>query len=347
MKTLVNTTLSGLRTVFLHRIKEKESRQRYDAKVTRAMEQLIDATDSRIRLVSGYKRKLQHVTRNTLEYTDDIVKMIPSAIDVCRKNFISDPYVNAFFVNVTDLQTIFSQSSEIREFIDEHGNQVIPECCALLCMRKTEKPVLGMELTGDVLNRDVQQTAVSFSDHRIYSPAPTESETREGLRQCLYGGLVTNALEHIMMGKLAFHRLQLDHQKLRARLRNLQQQMKKMDQDTPAAARMRHETEVVRQKLGEAGEALLNSHLPSPEESLNQLITVLNQPDDFIRVNKLSLRLNKMGIKIDENSKQACNQLDLTEVVIRTELPRVVTLARFPLSELPPRSDLFAHGMFS
>jgi hypothetical protein len=45
------------------------------------------------------------------------------------------------------------------------------------------------------------------------------------------------------------------------------------------------------------------------------------------------LRLNKMGIKIDESTRQPCNTLKLTEVSIGEELSRVVTLARFPRDE--------------
>jgi hypothetical protein len=51
-----------------------------------------------------------------------------------------------------------------------------------------------------------------------------------------------------------------------------------------------------------------------------------------------------MGIKIDANSSQPSNRLDLTEVIIGEELPRVVTLATFPRDELRIHTSCFPNG---
>ena len=58
-------------------------------------------------------------------------------------------------------------------------------------MNETEKTILGMELHNDIIRRDVMQTALSFSGHKIMSPASRETGVRTGIKQCIFDGLVT------------------------------------------------------------------------------------------------------------------------------------------------------------
>jgi hypothetical protein len=298
-------------------------------------------------MVNSYQKKLEGAISRSLEYTDDLIDQIPEAIEVSANTFVSDPHVNAFFVNVSDLQTVFSHSSEVREFMEGFSSVDTPQCCALLCMQKSEKTVLGVELAGDMLKRDVRQTAVSFSDHRIYSPTPSEAETREGLKQCLFGGLVTNALEHIVQLRLASHRLKKQRQMLQATLRRYRHNKGGAEQNAQPAAEVTKEIEEIRQTLSMIEEQLKNTHPVTPRESLEQVNAVLSRPDKFVRFKQCSLRLNKMGIKIEADSRQPCNEIRLAEVEIGDELPRVVTLAKFPRDELLPRKKFLAQSMFS
>jgi hypothetical protein len=298
-----------------------------------AVESVVNGTDSKIRLVPGYRKKLQDTIRDSLEFADDLVNQIPLAIEVSSSTFTSDPYVNAFFTNVTDLQSIFSHSSEVQDYMETcHDNNA--RCCALLCMRREEKTVMGMELSGDMLKKDVMQTAVSFSDHRVYSPAPSETETREGLKNCLFQGLVTNALERIVQLRLSSHQLQSKHQMLHARLRRHKQQTGKVSQGTRT-------TEETSLELKKIEEEMLHTPPLTPQIMLQQVLEVFSKPDDFVQVRKLKLRLNKMGIKISGDSNQADNRLNLTEVIMGNNPPRVVTLAMFP------RKELLAKTVFS
>ena len=298
-----------------------------------AVENVVDGTDSKIRLVPGYRKKLQGTIRDSLEFADDLVNQIPLAIEVSSSTFTSDPYVNAFFTNVTDLQSIFSHSSEVQDYMaDCHDKNA--RCCALLCMQRTEKTVMGMELSGNMVKKDVMQTAVSFSDHRVYSPAPSETETRKGLKNCLFQGLVTNALERIVQLRLESHQLQSRHQMLHARLRRHKKQTGNGNQATRGIEETGMELKKIEKKM-------LHAPLLTPQIMLQQVIDIFSKPDEFVQVRKLQLRLNKMGIKISGDSAQADNKLNLTEVRIGNNPPRVVTLAMFP------RKELLAKTVFS
>jgi len=307
------------------------------------VERVIDGTDSRIRLVSGYRSKLQDVIRSSLAYADELVEQIPGGIEVNRHTFVTDPYVNAYFANVTDMRAIFSHSSEIKDFMEGYGDNDAMECCALLCMEMSEKTVLGVELSGDILRKDVRQVAVNFSDHRIYSPAPREPETRQGLKQCLFDGLVTNALERITQMRLSNFRLNSELQVLKARQRRQQMALQKSAGTTMAAEYQ----ETCRQLEQLEGE-LSKTPLATPQAAMEQVVTVFKNPEDFVQLRKFSLRLSKMGILVGNESRQPCNEIDLTEVTIGEGAPRIVTLAKFPRSEiLLPSSTRSTSGGFS
>jgi len=336
MKHFLDDRFPGLRDAIQRNRQEKALRRSKTAAVLNTVESVVDGTDSKIRLVPGYKKKLQDIILSSLEFADDLVNRIPQAIEVSDRTFVSDPYVNAFFTNITDLQSVFSHSSEIQDYL-EAVHYENAGCCALLCMRRTEKTVMGMELSGNMLKRDVRQVAVSFSDHRIYSPASCESDTREGLRNCLFQGLVTNALEHIMSLRLAGHRLQSKRQMLHAKLRRYQQKTSEVQQDAKATAKIAQLIEETGLELRKTEEQMLETPLLTPQVVLEQVIKVFSRPEDFVQTRGFSLRLNKMGIKISDNSPEPANKLKLTEVTIGNELPRVVTLATFPQQELLAR----------
>ena len=338
MGHFLDNRFTGLRDSILRGRQEKALRRSRTAEVLNSVESVVDGTDSKIRLVPGYKKKLQNVIYPALEFSDDLVNQIPPPIEVSSSTFTSDPYVNAFFTNVTDLRSIFRHSSEIRDYMEDIRDDDA-RCCALLCMQRSEKTVIGMELADDMLRKDVLQVAVSFSDHRIYSPCRSEAETREGLKGCLFQGLVTNALERIMKLRLESHRLQSRHRMLHARLRHYRQQLRKVEPDTRAGEKIAHAIDATSLELGKIEEGMMNAPLLTPQVLLGQVTRVFSNPEDFIRLRKFSLRINKMCIKISDDSAQPCNNLNLTEVVIGNELPRVVTLATFPGKELHARLE--------
>ena len=333
MKLFPELKLSGLRNALHQRQVFRGTRQDRHPDMDKTIERVVDAVDGRIRLVGGYRKKLHEVIRTSLEYTDGMIDRFPRAIEVSSRTFVSDPYVNAFFSNTHDVQVIFSRSSEIRDFMEDYSYENVSHCCALLCMHKLEKTVLGVELVGDAIKKDVKQTAVNFTDHRIYSPAPTEEETRQGLKNCLFEGLVTNSLERVVQLKRSNQRLQHERQMLQARLRHARYQLGRQSGGGSGEAESRREIEETRLKLEKTERDLRNIHLATPQVSLEQVIEVFSSPEKFVRLQQSTLRLNKMGIRISESVRQPANTLDLTEVSIGEQPPRVVTLATFPRDE--------------
>ena len=67
----------------------------------------------------------------------------------------------------------------------------------LLLAHRQERNVLGMDLMGDQVRRDVAQVSVSFSGHRLLEPRINEDESRRFLKRRAFDYLLVLALGEI------------------------------------------------------------------------------------------------------------------------------------------------------
>ena len=110
---------------------------------------------------------------HALEYANSIVEKVPGPIQVNGAAFGLDPRVHAFFASVDQLQRILSLSRDARKFFAAPENEDRANCFGLLVMDKRERNVLGAEVQGDMIQREVPQVMVSFTEHRILASSPT------------------------------------------------------------------------------------------------------------------------------------------------------------------------------
>lgn len=306
--------------------------------VQEAVEDVVDGTDPKIRLVSGYKRKLQTAVSTSLSYIDDLVEKIPGPFEVSRRTFVSDPHVNAFFATPEDMRSIFSQSQELRAFFEKTGNNAVAEGYALLCMNRQDKTVFGTALQGDMLQREVTQTTVNFSEHKVLSPAASEEGVRQGIKKCIFDGLITHALQHLLDLKTQKRDLEDQRRILHARLRARQAAGNGLSAMLNTARAPEVAEEGIVEKLAEAEQRLkqIPAGLNAPRDYLKEVSSILDHPDNFIRLKVVSILLNRMGVKVDADSAQQASQVRLAEVEISDVLKRVVAIVRYPRSEMQP-----------
>ena len=79
------------------------------------------------------------------------------------------------------------RTPKVRQFIAHHGGTLsngVPR-------------ILGMDLVGDRVQKDVAQVTVSFSGHRLLDPGCSEAETRRQLKRRAFDHLLSLALTRI------------------------------------------------------------------------------------------------------------------------------------------------------
>jgi len=314
-----------------------------DVELYDAIERVVDGIEPKLRYFPGYKKILKDSVATSLTYINHLVDTVPGPLSINSKTFITDPQVKRFFSTLENTQNIFSSSDELRNFFDAAENSMQNDAFALLCMEEAEKTVLGMELNDGILQREVLQTALVFSDHKILSPATNEHDVRKGIKQCIFDGLITHTLQQVLAIKQQINNLDKQKCKLTSRLKKRQSQGGGLSRLLASASDSTltdiQSTESIKQKISENKK--MRKTLPKSWDTtkyfLELIKSTLNQPENFISINKKYFNINKMGIICDDNSSQEAKCILFKEITIANVLKRVVTIVRYPRSDLLPK----------
>ena len=299
-----------------------------------AIDQLIDTSDPRLRLVRHYRRRLRPPMQQALAHVDQLVEHIPGSLSVCAQAFSTDPRVKAFFSNIDHLRQVYGSSRPLRDFFGSPEFSGSGECYALLCMSRDERHVLGIGLENDQLRQDVPQTLVSFAGHQLLSPAADEPHARDSLHHCLLQGLLRQAGSGLIDGIQQRRQLRLQRRQLYSRLRALQA--------SGGNAERRQQQTNTRRQLDSVEQQLtaLEQQLGDINGHLDVLTEGLQRAPANVRVDSCPLRLSATNVKLDPQQDHDGTLLDLAEVHLGQEAPRVVSLTRYPRSEFQPAAML-------
>jgi hypothetical protein len=290
-----------------------------------AVEHVVDETSARLRAVPGYARRLRDPVVTALRAVDRMVETIPDTLPCCRATYRSDPRVNAFFVNYTGLQEVFSQSGEVRDLFD--GNARADQCFALLCMHRDENRQLGMGMDGDVLRRDVLQTTVSFTDHQLVSPGLDEADARCALKCCIFNNLVAHIRMESADAQTRAEELERRAQAWRARLR-------RAAMGSPAYAVLRREVESIETELHTPA-----LRLATLGDHFRYVADALSNPHKLVSSRQYSIFVDRLGVRHDGPGEAGARELPLSEIHVAGRRPRVACLVSFPRAELLPERD--------
>ena len=85
----------------------------------------------------------------------------------------------------------------------------------------------------------------------------------------------------------------------------------------------------------------LDLSLKNPEIYLQTLIEQLNEPLVLLNQQESMLKISKMGIRLGDEPNVAANELRLHELQVGNRPSRIITLVRYPKSELLPLPQIF------
>ncbi|MBE2219553.1 MAG: hypothetical protein IAE90_15185 [Ignavibacteria bacterium] len=331
---LLQQVFGSLATFAQQHLAEHRQRQERLTALREAIEQAVDASEPRIRLVGNYAEKLVDAVETALNYSGSVLQQLPLAVLLGARAWSRDPQVNAFFATVDDVRATLGESPAIHTFFTDGGHA---ECFALMLMVKRETETFGAVLSGDVVVRDVRRILVSFSQHRLFFPAASEAELREELKQRMLVFLATRALERINELRTRRSALEEQRRQLQAQLRALRGHAQGLrplvstnDADERRAA-------VLEQRLLQTEEELVAARKPlgTLDDYLEQIRQVLSQPEIYLQVRSLALRLNRLGVRLPPDSPEPGETLSLIEFDSMGE-QRIGALVRFVREELPP-----------
>lgn len=312
---------------------ERQQRRQRLARLRDAIEQVVDASEPRLRLVDDYADKLLEAVEIATRHCEALARQLPPPLTLGVRAWASDSRVNAFFATVADLRTTLSENRDLQLFFQQPDRP--SECFALLLMIKQESQILAPALEGDFLVREVRRTVVNFSEHQLYFPSRGESELRQELRRGMLGFLASQGRDRL--AALRERRDALEEQ--RRQLKAQRQAFEGRDQSArpsvsganPDAQRLA----TLERRLAEVERELADARQPlaTLDDYLEQIRQILAQPEPYLHLHPVSLRLSRLGVKLEEQSSEPGATLALFELD-SLQQHRIGALVRFNRAEL-------------
>ena len=124
-----------------------------------AIERAVDGTDSRLRLLPGYRKRLRKPVIQAIDHVIPLVDAIAAPVAAGRSEHGTEPRLAAMFASAEDMLDIFGRDTALADFLASPEGTACPRVTTLLLAERVERNILGMDLVGDQVRRDVQHDA--------------------------------------------------------------------------------------------------------------------------------------------------------------------------------------------
>jgi len=317
----------------------EESRGRYpESLIEAAIERAVDGTDSRLRLLPGYRKRLRGPVIHAIDHVVALVDALPAPLSAGRDDFSADPHLAALFVSAGHMLEILGRDRVLNTFLKE-ASAGAERLTALLLADRIEKNVLGVDQVGEQLRRDVAQLTVSFRNPRLVDVADNEAETRRQLKRRAFDHLLSLALARIV--EVREERTDLARQRdvLRHKLLTLERNGWSFEEGEGAPsepASLQAELADIETELERMGSdaGVLKTHLDIVADQLAQA-------EQLLQRETLRMRLDSMNIQRDAQDVTG-RDIVLPEIHNARGHRSALLLITVVPGELPPRENLLA-----
>jgi hypothetical protein len=299
-------------------------RQKEEA-LTQAIDRVCKVSAPVICTLRDCRRDLRSPVDNALSYIQQAIDAIPGPVPLSPENWDHDPLLKAFFVGPGELGSLLTGDSRLKVFFAQAQTD---RAFALLTATKVERTIFTTAVEGEIVRRDVPQTAVEFNDFRLLDLAATEAATRHALKNRALNALVAQVLERLLQLRALKDELREQQRILSIQLKIQQTRRHSLDGlmsedreiEAAAPAGQQALTDIDRQIQD------LGAESDSPAEFLRQLAAVLNAPQEVLTVVPIAMRLNWMGIRQGDGSADSGGDVRMAEVELQNRLRRVAVM---------------------
>ncbi|MDO6386272.1 hypothetical protein [Uliginosibacterium sp. 31-12] len=282
---------------------------------------LVKMTDSRLTLVPRYHERLSGPVRICLEFLMARRGDMPAVHDATALAWSLDPSLHAFFGAADSMQEVFGSCDSLRNYAAQ--SSPLDPIYAVLAMEYEENRHFGVGMQGQMVVRDVAQTALSFRQPRLRLFARTEQDLWRSVARRLLDELAVTALEH-MEGEQAQRReLAEQRQLISARLATFRQRGAGADSFLGGDGLLvsNDDSHALLQKLeeNEAELAALGGSEDLLERQLGYLVEVLTEPAKHLQIERRTVRLDSMNVVCEGHSGE---EVEFGVVSFTRQLPQ-------------------------
>lgn len=168
--------------------------------VEAAIERVVDGTEPRLRIVSGYGRALRKPVIHAAHHIIALIDSLPPPVLLDRASLAAQPEFAALCYSLERMEQLLARDAAMAEFRAANAGAPGPVTAALVAHR-TEKRGLGYgELEGRTV-QDVPRTIAGFEQHALVAIAASETESRRLMKRRALDHLLSLALSQITQCK--------------------------------------------------------------------------------------------------------------------------------------------------
>lgn len=294
-----------------------------DRETSLSIDQAVELIDPMLIAASNLERRLAEPIEFALAYCRGLVAALPGPINISRQAFSSDPLVHAMFATADDIMQTLGRSQAVRDFLAEPGCWESEHFYAMFVARRNEKRQLGMVQVGEVIQNDVPQTVLYFTDQTLIEPSVRLDETLANLRSRAMESLFKTFRAHVEL-------LRDEREGLRADL-SLQRAHVTVLRGKTAG----HEVELQTRHLDEL-DARLREHVESlmPDQLVDALADFLKAPELALDLRPVEMTIDQLGVVHDNpEDKNHLHTINFPELIGRDMRHHLAMLARISRDE--------------
>jgi len=129
--------------------------------IAAAIEHAVEGTVPRLRFLRGYRKRLRASVIHAMEHTAMLAAGIPGPLPMGPTAYRTEPRLTTVFATAAEMLDLFGGSAVASGLChNRHGTD--GRVTVLLLAERSDKHILGIDLVGDQLRREVKQTVVNF-----------------------------------------------------------------------------------------------------------------------------------------------------------------------------------------
>lgn len=276
-----------------------------------AIERAVSAVEPLLKQISGYPENFRKPVSHALEYAHSLAASVPGPVVVDRESYANDKFVHILFPSVDYVTEAICSSLDLQDYLRNFPD--VDELYALMGMRRFEKNTVGMELSGQTIQRDVVQKVVYFTSHTLENPAPSEQQARSQVAAGFFDCLVGKVKKRVEGRKREKQSQLMEMDSLMARLRTANAQ------DKPA---LEEELASIQSSIQSTISSLELINYAEDFES------VLLNPEQYLRLDQTPIILDSMGIRRDGNDANRGEAFIFNELIGYDRRDWTVTMVR-------------------
>ena len=263
-----------------------------------AIERAVVRVAPQLKQTHQYPEAFRKPVLATLEYVHSLACSVPGPVLLDPETYSQDAYVHAIFPSVDHIPEVFRISRAMQEY--HKKNLDAKNTYALMGMIRHEKVMMGMELSGEVIQREVPQHVIYFDHHAIVDPASSEQEVRYLIAWRFFNNLVGKVSKRVVSRKQELQMQLEEIDFLKARLHNV---------DSKTRPKMKKELSKMLIEVQSITRSLDLHHY------LDDFEAVLSNPEQHLQLKQTPLIMDSMGIRRNNDRASQGQEIVFSDLI--------------------------------